>query len=107
MMEALKAMEELVGPTSRKLIAKFGSTDVDGSGSLDKTEFTALYHQLLAQPEGVAAAYRAPLPPPQVVAAPPPPPPPPTDAISSLFKKYESSGDGTLSMLEALKAMEE
>lgn len=81
MIEATKAMEELVGPTSRVLIGKFGDADVDGSASLDLTEFTALYHKLLAAPEAVEEAYKAPLPPPQIVAAPPPPPPPPPPGV--------------------------
>ena len=76
MLEAINAMKELVGQTSRTLIAKFGAADTDSNSTLDLTEFTALYHKLLVAPEVVKEAYQAPLPPPKIVAAPPPPPPP-------------------------------
>ena len=96
MMEALGAMAELVGPTSREFIARFGEVDVDKSGTLSREEFEALYVKMLAQPDVVEAAYTAAALPPPAVSASPPPPLLPSESISALFAKYDTSGDGVL-----------
>ena len=66
------------------------------------------YRKLLSKPEVAAAAASAPLPPPPIGVVPPPPPLPglARNKVTELFKRHDKSGDGVLTMMEVIDAVE-